>query len=97
MFGLQPYMTPSVTSASGDAERRTSLPIPTIYEHIPVKAPQWEYYVLTIQPEEESLPEAERLTKLGQQGWILVGLLDERASGRGVHVHYYFARQKEDE
>jgi len=74
-------------------EVRSYLPIPTVYDTAPVKQTQWEYHLLTINTREDELADAERLNELGKEGWILVNLLDERASGKGSHVYYYFVRQ----
>jgi hypothetical protein len=52
--------------------------------------------VLAIDTHEQDLPDEATLNELGQKGWILVGLLDERATGRGAKVYYYFARQSDD-
>jgi hypothetical protein len=49
--------------------------------------------VLTIDSREDPLPDAEQLNALGKDGWILVSILDENASGKGHRVHYYFVRQ----
>ena len=81
------------THMSSGQEVRPSLPIPTVYEQLPVKPAHWEYQVLSIETGEMLLPDAERLNALGKEGWIMVGLLDERASGRGTQIHYYFVRQ----
>jgi hypothetical protein len=64
-----------------------------IYEHIPASPLQWEYHVLTVDAAEAELPNSEKLNELGRESWVLVGLLDERAAGRGSKVHYYFTRQ----
>ncbi|GHO85008.1 hypothetical protein [Dictyobacter formicarum] len=74
-------------------EVRSSLPIPTIYEVAPVKQAQWEYHLLTIDTREDALVNAEQLNELGKDGWILVNVLDERVSGSGSRVYYYFVRQ----
>jgi hypothetical protein len=96
MFNVQPYYTATSISTSASPEKRSSLPIPTVYEQLPAKMQRWEYHVLTVETSEASLPTAERLNALGKEGWILVGLLDERATGKGMNVHYYFARLQED-
>ncbi|GCE20697.1 hypothetical protein [Dictyobacter kobayashii] len=74
-------------------EVRSYLPIPTVYDRPPVKQTQWEYHTLTINTKEDALADAEQLNKLGKDGWIMVSVLDERASGSGSRVHYYFVRQ----
>ncbi|GAC1360215.1 MAG: hypothetical protein NVS2B12_22400 [Ktedonobacteraceae bacterium] len=81
------------TRMSSSQEGRSSLPIPTVYEQLPAKPARWEYQVLSIETREMALPDGERLNALGKEGWIMVGVLDERASGRGTQIHYYFVRQ----
>lgn len=74
-------------------EVRSYLPIPTIYDAAPAKQAQWEYHLLTVNTKENELADAEQLNELGKDGWILVNVLDERVSGNGSRVHYYFVRQ----
>jgi hypothetical protein len=64
-----------------------------VYETVEASPTQWEYYVLKIDASEEPLPEADRFNELGRDGWILAGMLDERASGKGKMVYYYFVRR----
>ncbi|GCE28247.1 hypothetical protein KDA_37310 [Dictyobacter alpinus] len=89
------FFTPSVGRSPmlSGPEVRSSLPIPTIYEQPPVKQVQWEYHLLTINTREDALPDAEQLNALGSEGWILVSVVDERATGNGSRVYYYFTRQ----
>lgn len=82
------------TFASGQPDVRASLPLPMVYENVPAIPPTWEYRVLTIDTSERALPDAAHLNEYGQEGWVLAGMLDERKSGGGVFVHYYFVRQK---
>lgn len=77
-------------------EVRSSVHIPMVYERVTSAPVNWEYRVLTVDPREAQLPEAEQLNELGREGWVLVGLLDESASGKGHLVHYYFTRQAQD-
>jgi hypothetical protein len=70
--------------------------IPTIYEKIDAQPVQWEYHILSFDARETPLPDAETLNALGKEGWIMVGLLDERMSGSGGMIHYYFARQAKE-
>jgi hypothetical protein len=92
MFGLQPHRI----RMAEHPEVRPSVYIPMVYEKIAPEPVHWEYHVLTVDAREEPLPGAEQLNELGKQGWVLVSLLDERASGRGGLVYYYFARRAED-
>lgn len=75
---------------------RPSVFIPTVYEQVTPEPSQWEYHVLTIDPRETVLPDADQLTALGKEGWILVNILDENASGKGHRVHYYFVRRAKE-
>lgn len=80
---------------SGQTDDRINLPLPMVYEQIPVELPKWEYRVLSVDTREEALPDAALLNELGEEGWSLVGVMEEKkASGNGSIVHYYFIRQK---
>jgi hypothetical protein len=68
--------------------------VPMVYEQVPVEPAHWEYRVLTVDIREEDLPDAVQLNELGAQGWLMVGVLDQGATGRSSKVHYYFVRQK---
>lgn len=82
------------TIMSEQTHDRMNLPLPMVYEQLPVELPRWEYRVLTIDTREEALPGAEQLNELGAEGWSLVGVLEQSTSGRGSIVLYYFIRQK---
>jgi hypothetical protein len=84
------------TSMADKPDVRPSVFIPTVYEQVTAEPVQWEYHVLTIDPRETALPDADQLNTLGKEGWILVSILDESASGKGHRVHYYFVRQSKD-
>jgi hypothetical protein len=90
MLVTKPYYH---TSIAENQAGKPSVFIPTVYEKETPQVLRWEYHVLVIDPREATLPDAEKLNALGQEGWILVGLLDERATGRGSLVYYYFTRQ----
>ena len=87
MMGFDPYRV----RVTNDTERKAVLHIPMVYEH--TVPPRWEYHVLTVESADNALPNAGTLNALGEDGWIMTGLLDERMSGRGILVHYYFVRQ----
>ncbi len=92
MIITQPYYI----RMSTDTEVRSSAHIPMIYEPAPSTPLLWEYHVLTIDPQEVSLPNAEQLNAFGREGWVLVSLLDERMTVKGNLIHYYFVRQAKD-
>ena len=71
-----------------------NLHLPMVYEQVPVEPVRWEYRVLTVDTREEDLPDAVQLNELGAQGWLLVGVLDQGATGKSPLVHYYFVRQR---
>ena len=60
----------------------SSVHVPMVYERVPVEPVRWEYRVLTVDAREEDLPDAVRLNELGAEGWLLVGVLDQRVTGR---------------
>ncbi len=66
--------------------------VPMVYEKAPVQPMHWEYHVLAINTQDMALPDTVQLNELGQQGWILAGMLDERIGGQGMFVYYYFTR-----
>ncbi|EFH80737.1 hypothetical protein [Ktedonobacter racemifer] len=80
---------------AGKMEKQESQPgsvfIPMVYEQ--AQAARWEYKILTVDPAEEALPDEVRLSELGAEGWVMAGLLDERSTGKGKKIHYYFLRQ----
>lgn len=83
---------------SSGPDAHPSLPIPTVYEQLPSMPARWEYQVLSLETEETPFLGSEQLNALGRESWLMIGLLDERATGRGTRVHYYFMRQlAEDE
>ena len=84
----------SHTIMSEQTHDRMNLPLPIVYEQLPVELPRWEYHVLTIDTREEALPDAEVLNELGAEGWSLVGVLEQSTSAKGSIVFYYFIRQK---
>jgi hypothetical protein len=92
MLITQPYYTQMSTGP----EVRSPAHIPMIYEPAPSTPSRWEYHVLTIDLQEASLPNADQLNAFGHEGWVLVGLLDERMTGKGNLIHYYFVRQAKE-
>lgn len=75
------------------SESHASVHIPMVYENVELEPARWEYHVLSADTRETPLPDAQQFNALGKDGWIMVGLLDERATGQGTIVHYYFTRQ----
>ena len=80
-------------SLSDQPDVRPALPIPMVYENVPVDPMRWEYRVLHVDRREEALPDAAQLNELGDQGWLLVGVLN---TGDSRHVQYYFVRQRNE-
>lgn len=80
---------------SGQPDVRPAMPMPMVYENIPITPTHWEYRVLKIDVREKALPDVALLNELGGDGWLLVGVLEQKAAdGRSADVHYYFVRQK---
>jgi hypothetical protein len=61
-----------------------SLHVPMVYEQVQVEPINWEYRVLTIDAREMGLPDTAQLNELGTQGWLLVGVLEQRTMGGGL-------------
>ncbi len=79
---------------SGQQDVRPMLPLPMVYENVPEIPTNWEYKVLTVDTQEMDLPDVATLNELGDQGWLLTSVLDQRTSHGNTFVHYYFVRQK---
>jgi hypothetical protein len=89
------FVTSHVRKQMADMpETRSSVHVPMVYEKVDTQPMQWQYHVLKIDTREEPLPDADQLNTLGHDGWILTGMLDERATGKSAFVYYYFVRQK---
>jgi hypothetical protein len=93
------YMSISMSfhkHSSGQTDERSPIPmpLPIVYENVPLEPTHWEYRVLTIDTREETLPGVALLNELGNEGWLLVGMLDEKTNARSALVYYYFVRQK---
>ncbi|HLG63632.1 MAG TPA: hypothetical protein VKY19_16950 [Ktedonosporobacter sp.] len=89
MFIVQP----SRIRMAEHSELRSSIHVPMVYEKVAVEPSHWEYHVLAVDTSEQAPPTETQLNELGKKGWVLAGMLDERASGRGKMVHFYFVRQ----
>lgn len=61
-----------------------SLHVPMVYEQVPVDPIRWEYHVLNVDTREMDSPDTVQLNELGAQGWLLVGILDQRTMGSGL-------------
>jgi hypothetical protein len=53
-----------------------------VYEQVTVEPVHWEYRVLVVDTREEDLPDIVQLNELGALGWLLVGILEQRLTGR---------------
>jgi hypothetical protein len=77
-------MTIPFRSGNGFSEQGnnpSSLHVPMVYEQMPLEPVQWEYHVLVVDTREMDIPGVTQLNELGAQGWLLVGILDQRAHG----------------
>ena len=75
--------TSSYTRMAERADIRSSVHIPMVYEEVQPATQAWEYHVLRVDAAEVALPDEVQLNELGQQGWIMSGIIDERATNRG--------------
>lgn len=80
---------------AGQNDVHSALHVPMVYESIAASPAHWEYHILSVNLSEETLPDEARLSELGAQGWLLVGVLEPRQSEAHSRVYYYFVRQKE--
>jgi hypothetical protein len=80
-------------SLSDKPDIRPALPVPMVYESIPIDPVRWEYRVLDVDTREEALPDVAQLNELGNQSWLLVGVLN---AGDSRHIQYYFVRQRNE-
>lgn len=71
-------------------EGRSASFVPMVYERVDETPLRWEYHVLTINTREQELPDTTALNELGNKGWILAGIVEQRDS---TLVTYYFVRQ----
>jgi len=55
-------------------------PVPMVYEHVPAEPLKWEYHVLSVDLREYDLPTVDELNELGEQGWLLVAVLQTQRS-----------------
>jgi hypothetical protein len=90
MFVAHPFR-PRMTEKE---DIRSTVHVPMVYETVVTPPVRWEYYVLKVDPREEALPDAPQLNALGQEGWILAGMLDERVTSKSPYVYYYFVKQQ---
>jgi hypothetical protein len=68
------------------------LPLPIVYEEHPAERAAWEYRCLIVDPQRESVPREEELSKLGAEGWVLSGILDQSRSSSQPLIYFYFIR-----
>jgi hypothetical protein len=61
-----------------------SLHVPMVYEQVPVEPVRWEYHVMVVDTREIDVPDIVQLNELGAQGWLLVGIVDQRTMGSGL-------------
>jgi hypothetical protein len=71
---------PRRMSGQKDERSMMAMPLPIVYENVPVTPPVWEYEVLTIDTREDALPDAALLNEKGRQGWLLVSVVEQRVS-----------------
>ena len=82
-----------VQTVNSEADRPPMLPLPIVYDERPAEPARWEYHCLLIDPTREAVPQEEELNKLGAEGWVLSGVLDQSRSGTRPFIYFYFVRQ----
>lgn len=79
--------TMSFRKGSGLSEQENApgtLHVPMVYEQISVEPVRWEYHLLQVDTREMDVPDIVQLNDLGTQGWLLVGIVDQRKRGSGL-------------
>lgn len=76
---------------AGQPDVAPGVRVPMVYESYAVAPPTWEYRVLRVKQNAEDEHEASNLNELGEKGWLLVNVVEVRATAEMV---YYFVRQK---
>ena len=66
------------------------LPLPIVFEA--GERPKWEYHTVTLDPREEPPLDEAGLKELGQEGWLLAGIVGIPAGERVTRITYYFVR-----
>lgn len=80
---------------AGQNDVQPALHVPMVYESVPFSPLRWEYRILSVDTSEKEQFDEAALNEQGEQGWLLVGMLEQRLSESGSRIHYYFVRQKE--
>jgi hypothetical protein len=88
------YLTPGILRQfSQDPSGKPSImpqPTPIVFEA--AAQPKWEYHAISIDPREESPLDEGHLSKLGQDGWLLAGIIGTPGGDRVTRITYYFVR-----
>ncbi|MGO8947644.1 MAG: hypothetical protein ACLQUY_08270 [Ktedonobacterales bacterium] len=88
-----PYLTPGAFhNFNQDPFNRQPmmLPLPIVFEA--GAQPKWEYHTVTLDPREEPPLDEARLNQLGQDGWLLAGIIGIPGGERVTRITYYFVR-----
>jgi hypothetical protein len=80
---------------AGQNDVQAGLHVPMVYENVPSQPQTWEYRIVSVDTREEALPDTAQLNELGNQGWLLVGVLEQKVHENHSRINYYFVRQKE--
>jgi hypothetical protein len=83
-----PYYPPTVLDLGLPFPQSTP-PMPIVYER--ADPPKWEYRLVTIDPREDEPLDETALAALGEEGWLLVGILQHPA-GERAKLLYHFIR-----
>jgi len=83
-----PYFTPA-KFINADSPRQSSLPMPVVFE--PLGPQRWEYHTVSLDPREDEPLDESALNALGNDGWLLAGMLAADGASRG-RIIYYFVR-----
>ena len=88
------YLSPGILRqfSQDPAGKPSMMPQPTPIVFEAAAQPRWEYHAISIDPREESPLDEARLTELGQDGWLLAGIIATPGGDRVTRITYYFVR-----
>jgi hypothetical protein len=88
------YLTPGILHQfSQDPPSKLSMmpqSLPIVFEA--AAQPKWEYHTISLDPREEPPLDEAHLTQLGQDGWLLAGIIGTPGGERVTRITYYFVR-----
>jgi hypothetical protein len=70
----------------------SAMPTPIVFER--ADPMRWEYRVIALDPREEEPLTEDRLTALGEEGWLLTTTVSLPGGSGTLRIYYYFVRAR---